>query len=69
MLVLIVLHVDHFDLNTIMDFDEFFNQVEKHIGYIRYWDAENRLMKMSKMRFHLRINADISSLSNEQNVC
>ena len=24
--------VDHFDLNTIMDFDEFFNQVEKHIS-------------------------------------
>ena len=44
--------IDHFDLNTIMDFDEFFNQVEKHIGYIRYWDAENRLMKMSKMLYN-----------------
>ena len=40
--------IDHFDINTIFDFDKFSSEVEKHIGCIRYWDAENRLMKISK---------------------
>jgi hypothetical protein len=40
--------IDHFDINTILDFDKFSSEVEKHIGCIRYWDAENRLMKISK---------------------
>lgn len=44
-------NIDHFDIDTILDFDTFSNEVEKHIGCIRYWDAENRLMKMSKILY------------------
>lgn len=44
-------NIEHFDLNTIFDFDEFSKEVEKHIGCIRYWDAENRLLKLSKVLY------------------
>lgn len=43
--------IDHFDLKTVLDFDLFMNEVDKHIGCIRYWDAENRLLKMAKMLY------------------
>lgn len=33
----------------LLDFDLFTEEVNKHMGYIRYWDASNRLMKLSEM--------------------
>lgn len=42
-------NIEHFDLNTAFDYDLFEQEVEKHMGCIRYWDAENRIMKISKM--------------------
>lgn len=36
------------NLNQVFDFDKFYDEVEKHIGYIRYWHAENKIMKMCK---------------------
>lgn len=44
-------NIEHFDLETVLDFDLFSNEVDKHLGCIRYWDAENRLMKMAKMLY------------------
>ena len=45
-------NVDSFNEETILDFDLFCNEIEKHIGYIRYWYAENELMKLSKLFFN-----------------
>lgn len=45
-------NIDHFDINTIFDFDQFSKEVDKHLGCIRYWDAECRLMKLSKMLYN-----------------
>ncbi len=44
-------NIEHFDLDTVLDFDLFSKEVDKHLGCIRYWDAENRLMKISKMLY------------------
>ena len=43
--------IEHFDLDTVLDFDLFMTEVNKHMGYIRYWDVENRLLKMTKMLY------------------
>ena len=45
------LEIAKFELTQVLDFDEFCNEVEKHVGCIRYWDAENRLMKISKILY------------------
>lgn len=36
------------NLETVFDFDHFYDEVEKHQGYIRYWNTENKIMKLSK---------------------
>ena len=46
------LEIEHFDEKTVFDFDLFCNEVEKHLGCIRYFDAENRLLKMSRMLYN-----------------
>ena len=46
------LEIDKMNMNDILDFDQFYNEVEKHIGCVRYWDAENRIMKMSKILYN-----------------
>lgn len=45
-------NIEHFDLDTVLDFDIFSTEVDKHLGCIRYWDAENRLMKISRMLYN-----------------
>lgn len=35
--------------NQILDFDLFCKEVNKHIGYVRYWQTENKLMKLSNI--------------------
>lgn len=44
--------VQHMNENEIFDFDTFSKEVDKHLGYVRYWDAENRLMKLSKILYN-----------------
>lgn len=44
--------VNPFDMNTVLDFDAFYSEVNNHIGYIRYWYAENKLLKISKMLYN-----------------
>lgn len=36
-------------LQNVFDFDLFNKEINKHIGYIRYWTIENKLLKLSKM--------------------
>lgn len=43
--------VELFDVDTILDFDEFYNEVEKHMGYIKYWNTENKLLKISNIMY------------------
>lgn len=44
-------HIEHFDLDTVVDFDRFYDEMNKYAGCIRYWDAESRLAKISKMLY------------------
>ena len=39
------------------DFDIFTKEIDKHLGYIRYWDVENRLFKLTNM-FYLKDNPE-----------
>lgn len=44
--------VPELPLESVLDFDLFCKEVDKHIGYIRYWYAENKLMKLSKILYN-----------------
>ena len=44
-------NIEHFDLDTVVDFDLFYDEMLKYNGCIRYWDAESRLAKISKMLY------------------
>ena len=35
-------------LEQVFDFDMFYDEVSKHAGYIRYWNTENKIMKLCK---------------------
>ena len=41
-----------FTQETVFDYDKFVDEVRKYIGCIRYWDAENRLLKMSHVLYN-----------------
>lgn len=43
--------VEPFSVDTVFDFDKFMVEAEKHIGYIRYWHNENKLMKLNKFLY------------------
>ena len=43
--------IEHFNLDTVIDFDLFYDEMCKYDGCIRYWDAESRLAKISKMLY------------------
>ena len=40
---------DTFEINTVLDYDLFIQETERHLGFIRYWEKENKLMKLSKV--------------------
>jgi len=42
---------DAFEVETVLDYDTFITEVEHHLGFIRYWEVENQLMKLSKMLY------------------
>lgn len=44
-------YIEHFDLKTVIDFDLFYDEMSKYMGCIRYWDAENKLAKLSRMLY------------------
>lgn len=39
---------DPLSLEQVFDFDMFYDEVARHMGYIRYWNAENKIMKLCK---------------------
>lgn len=45
-------NIEKLDMNTVYDFDLFSKELERHIGMIRYWDSECRLMKLSKILYN-----------------
>ena len=42
---------DAYTPDIIMDFDRFTEEANRHLGFVRYWNIENKLMKLSKMTF------------------
>ena len=36
---------------NILDFDLFVTEVDKHMGFVKYWNVENKLLKYSKILF------------------
>jgi hypothetical protein len=44
-------YVEPLDVDKIIDFDLFSDEVSKHMGYVSYWNAENTLMKLSSIVF------------------
>lgn len=56
--------IEYFNDNQLMDFDKFMDEVEEHLGYIKYWNVESRLMKLSKMMYGTNdVKTQISILS------
>ncbi len=43
---------DTFTINEVLDYDEFIKQTQDHLGFIRYWDVENQLMRLSKLLYN-----------------
>lgn len=43
------LNINALTLNQVFDFDTFYDEVERHLGYVKYWNAENKIMKLCKM--------------------
>ena len=42
---------DGFPESMILDYDTFITETSNYIGFIRYWDVENQLMKLSKILY------------------
>lgn len=38
----------------LLDFDLFIKEVDKHMGFVRYWDVSNKLMKLTQMFYRNR---------------
>lgn len=43
---------DTFQIEDVLDYDEFITQTENYLGFIRYWDVENQLMRLSKLLYN-----------------
>jgi len=43
---------DTFAIETVLDYDKFITEVENYLGFIRYWNLENKLMRMSKILYN-----------------
>lgn len=39
-------------LDTVFDFDKFNDEIEKHMGYVKYFQIENKLMKICKIIYN-----------------
>ena len=45
-------NVSSFSQEVVFDYDKFVEEARKYIGCIRYWDAENKLLKMSRIMYN-----------------
>lgn len=45
-------NVDALDESQIVDFDLFVNEVDRHMGFIKYWNVENKLLKYSQILYN-----------------
>lgn len=44
-------NIEQMPFDTVFDYDKFEYEVDKHLGYIRYWNVENHLRKLSKILY------------------
>ena len=44
--------VPTFEQDIVFDYDKFVEEMRSYIGCIRYWDAENKLLKMSRVLYN-----------------
>lgn len=44
-------NIEEFDFSTVFDFDKFSKEVDKYQSYIRYWNVENHLRKLSMIMY------------------
>ena len=51
-------NIEPFDFETVFDFDKFSMEVEKHIAYIRYWNVENHLHKITDILYNDKESTD-----------
>ena len=45
-------YVEPMDIEHVIDFDLFAQEVSKHIGYVRYWYSENIILKLSELMYN-----------------
>ena len=45
-------NIETFDLDTVIDFDKFCEEVDSYKAYIRYWNVENHLRKIAKILYN-----------------
>ena len=43
--------ISPFEYEQLCDYDKFMDEVDAHMGYVKYWDVESRLMKLSRMMY------------------
>jgi hypothetical protein len=44
-------NIEEFDFSDVFDFDKFSTEVDQYKGYIRYWNVENHLRKISQLLY------------------
>ena len=45
-------NIEEFDFDKVFDYDKFCDEIDSYIGYIRYWNIENHLHKLSRIMFN-----------------
>ena len=45
-------NIEPFNFDDIFDFDKFYEEADKHVGFMRYWYNENKLLKISKLMYN-----------------
>ena len=67
--------IEPFDFETVVDFDKFCEEIDSYQAYIRYWNVENHLRKMSRIlynddstdkQFHVLSKMLLGKLSGEE---
>lgn len=57
-------NIDRLSESEFLDFDEFVKAVNKHIGYVKYWYAENQLAKFSYIYYQKHdVSTELSILT------
>lgn len=45
------LDTNPFEEENVLDYDQFVKEVQQYMGFVRYWDVENQLMKLTKLLY------------------